>query len=281
MIKHSSGLAGKGWIGAIALLMFAAAGCQSAEPTTSISPLPEETASPSPTPGTATDPDPASPAPASDTFRQAEPYARRPVALQDQAEPGDSFYQFREELKQAVENRDADYIRAIAAPDINLSFGPPMSLDDLNINDPNAPFWQQLDRILTVGCARYETPPDIPESAPMWVCPHVFQASLGDPFTDAYIIGSDVNVRLQPNSSSASVGVVSNEVVQVDQDAFSALTDAQRAATSTNEGWLPIITPSGDRGYVSSRYAYVPAGYRALFRQTDEGWRMTTFIVGD
>lgn len=209
------------------------------------------------------------------------PYPRRPFTLTDQVKPGSSFYEFRARLQQAVRTRDAKFIRAIAASDIKLSFGPPMKLDELEIDRPTSLFWQRLERIISTGCAPYEAPPGKSEQIQTWACPHVFQASLGEPFSDVYIVGSNINVRSRPHADTPVVAVVSNEVVKSDPHGFSALSDSQRAAMQTFDGWQPIIAPNGQRGFVSSRFAYVPAGYRGLFENRGGTWKMTVFITGD
>lgn len=205
---------------------------------------------------------------------------RRPFTAVDQAKPGSSFYQFRQQLQQAVQRRDANFIRSIAAPNIRLTFGTPITLNDLDIDNPNALFWRRLERIISTGCAPYEAPANAP-ATDAWVCPHVAQAALGDPFTDVYIVGEGVNVRARPELNSSVVGVVSNEVVAIDQAAYNAFSDSQRIATETLSGWFPIVTSQGQRGYVSSRYAYLPAGHRARFERIDNRWQMTIFITGD
>lgn len=209
----------------------------------------------------------------------AASYARRPYVLVDQVKPGTSFFQFRERLRQAVRNRDAAFIRSIATPNIQLTFGRPRPLSTLNLDNPQAPAWKHLERALSTGCARYEAPPGT--SSESWACPHVFQASLGDPFQDIYIVGSDVNVRSQPQMGSAVIDVLSHEVVKLDQAAFNAFSDAQRQAIATLSGWYPVITPQGKRGFVSTRYAFVPTGYRAIFARQSNSWKMTAFIAGD
>ena len=206
--------------------------------------------------------------------------ARRPFTAIDQAKPGSSFYQFRQQLQQAVQRRDAAFIRSIAAPDIRLTFGPPITLNDLEIDNPNALFWQRLERIISTGCAPYEAPAGAP-ATDTWVCPHVAQAALGDPFTDVYVVGEGVNVRAKPQLNSAVVGVLSNEVVAIDQAAYNAFSESQRIAAETLSGWFPVTTPQGQRGYVSSRYAFIPAGYRARFERVNNRWQMTIFITGD
>ena len=206
--------------------------------------------------------------------------SRRPFTAVDQAKPGSSFYQFRQQLQQAVQRRDANFIRSIAAPNIRLTFGTPITLNDLDIDNSNALFWQRLERIISTGCAPYEAPANSP-AVDAWVCPHIAQAALGDPFTDVYIVGEGVNVRAKPQLNSPIVGVVSNEVVAIDQAAYNAFSNSQRIAAETLSGWFPVVTSQGQRGYVSSRYAYLPAGYRARFEQIDNRWQMTLFITGD
>lgn len=104
---------------------------------------------------------------------------------------------------------------------------------------------------------------------------------MGDPFSDIYIIGEAVNVRSQPRSDSRVIGTLTNEIVKADPAGFGRLTSQQRELSQTLEGWMPVITPSGEPGYVSSRYAYFAAGYRARFENKQGQWRMTIFITGD
>lgn len=207
-------------------------------------------------------------------------YPRRPFTLVDQVPPGSSFDHFRQQLQQAIRDRNAAFIRSIADPQIKLTFGLPITLNDLNIDRPNSLFWRQLERIMSVGCAPYEAPGDAPD-VEAWQCPHVSQAALGDPFSDIYIVGTDVNVRAAPSIDSPVIDVLSNEVVRSDSTGFDRLTDQQREELQTLAGWQPILTPQGQHGYVSSRYAYAPAGYRARFENKQGRWQMTIFIAGD
>ena len=228
-------------------------------------------------PDTSSQPSPQSSA--TPAIATAPTYPRRPFKLTDQVPKNSSFFKFRQRLQQAIRERDAAFIRAIADPQIKLTFGPAMTLQDLAIDDPNSLFWQRLDRILSAGCAAYEAPADSPIEA--WQCPHVSQASLGDPFSDVYIVGEGVNVRENPRTNSRVVAVVSHEVVKSDPSGYDRLSEQQRQELQTDRGWQPIITPAGKRGYVASGYAYTPAGYRARFENQTGQWKMTIFITGD
>lgn len=208
-------------------------------------------------------------------------YPRHPFVLEDEAEPGTDFFEFRQQLRQIVRDRDAQAIRSIALPEINLTFGPTIALDDLEIDNPDALFWQRLDRAMATGCATL--PPIQPGDSLTWACPHVFAAQPSgsdfDSYTHIFIIAENVNVRAEPNLDSPVVGVVSHEIVKYDSQV--PVNPSTRELGETSDGWKPIILSNGERGFVSSRYAYSPIGYRAVFVRVDGEWRMQTFIVGD
>lgn len=213
----------------------------------------------------------------------AEAAPRQPLQLVDEGGSSAEFTQFRNALRQAVQDRDADFIRAIAAPDIRLTFGLPMTIDELDIDNPNALFWKNMEKAIATGCAS-EIFGVEPEKQ-TWICPHVFLAPETvptiDPYSHIVIVGNDINVRAEPDSSSPVVGTVSNEVVRYDVDSTSDLSAEQQQAVSTLNGWQSIITSTGQRGFVSSRYAYSPIGYRAFFTKENDTWQMTVFIAGD
>uniref|UniRef100_B8HTJ1 SH3b domain-containing protein n=1 Tax=Cyanothece sp. (strain PCC 7425 / ATCC 29141) TaxID=395961 RepID=B8HTJ1_CYAP4 len=209
----------------------------------------------------------------------AAAYPRRPFVLKDQVPPSSSFAQFRQRLLQAIRDRDARFIQSIADPQIKITFGKPIPFSQLGFNNPQSLVWPRLERIITIGCSPYEAPAGQQINA--WQCPHVSQAALGDPFSDIYIVGTDVNVRALPQSNGAIVDVLSNEVVKANPAGFERMSKQQREESQTFAGWQPIITPKGIHGYVSSRYAYFPAGYRARFENKNGHWKMTVFITGD
>jgi hypothetical protein len=194
---------------------------------------------------------------------------------QQSAEVGDSFEEFKQRLHQAVRDRDADFIRKIAAPNIVLGLGPrPITIDDLGISDPSAIVWQHLDRILTLGCNAN------PYQEEAWNCPPSVSEGSLDP-SNIYIVGEGINVRTEPNLASPVIAVLSNTEVVLDSIGYSALSAQQRTELETLEGWIPIVTPDAQRGYISSRYAYYLLGHRATFSQRNGEWKMTSFVAGD
>lgn len=282
--------------GVIAIATLALTACQSSPPVSTNPTPPQVTASPSPTaslPSSTTDSAPSDsktePSSTSDSLviRTAAPYPRRTFELADIARPGSSFYEFRESLQRAVNEHHAEYVRAIAAPNIHLSFGRGMSLEDLDLDNPDSLFWKRLERIINAPCGpRAGSTTDAVGNPEEWGCPaitEIQQLDSGsyDPYTDVFIIGEAINVRMAPSPDSAVIGTLSNEVVKSDSQGFEQLTENQRSLLETNEGWRPIITPDGKRGFVSSRYAFSPIGYRAFFKNEGQGWYMTVFIAGD
>jgi hypothetical protein len=256
-------------IGAIAALLMAGtlAACQA----------PQETTTPS---ADATATATTTPSPVPSTGTSADSYAPRPAQPIDQVEAGSDFFTFRESLRQAVSDRDANYIRSIADPNIRLSFGNPTSLDDQDLDNPDAPFWKYLERSLAIGCAN--AVPGNPPDDTTWACPSVFQApEIADAFVDVFIVGEGVEVHTEANASSSVVTTVANEILKVDSQALATMTEPQLQAMETLDGWRPVILPDGQRGFVSSRYAYSPVGYRALFGKVDGEWKMQAFVSGD
>jgi hypothetical protein len=70
------------------------------------------------------------------------------------------------------------------------------------------------------------------------------------------IIGKLVNVRAWPSSDSEVVGqVLYGTCLQIDTETFVYLSEEQRQAIVTGQGWYPIVLPDGMRGYIHSRYA--------------------------
>lgn len=212
---------------------------------------------------------------------RVEAYPRQPLTLTDEAVPSSDFFQFRAQLRQAVADRDADFIRAIASPQIRLSFGDVQTLDSLNLDDPDAPAWRHLEKAIATGCATYDLArPDTDMGTLTWVCPQAFVTpEIDSPYNQVVIVAADVNVRDEPSLNSPVVDVVSSEIVQ--RDLQVELASAEYDLAETLEGWVPVVTPRGIRGYVSSRYAYSPVGYRAFFSRTNGDWQMEMFLAGD
>lgn len=227
-----------------------------------------------------------------DQQQAGEPFTPQPVLVKDEAVAGSNFAEVKAKMRRIVRDRDAQALRDIADPNINLTFGRPVTLDYLEIDDPDALVWKQLERTFDAGCAT-----DTPEPPyAYWACPPAFLATgiapQLDPYESIIITGSDVAVRQLPSLDSPvlarvsnvalkSGGYISSEPNALSESEQQQLDDWYRSS-STNQGWQYVQLGDGRKGFVSSRYAFSPIGYRAVFNQTDSGeWSMTAFIAGD
>lgn len=218
----------------------------------------------------------------------AQPYQPQSVAIRDEIAPGSDFDRFRDQLRSAVRDRDADFLRQVADEHIKLSFGAGLTLEK-RLAEPNAVLWQELDRAIGGDCA-----PDGPADSGFWACPASFVTEAYhpeiDPYLTVYVDGTDVAVRQLPSTNSPVVARVSNSILQSAalpwNESLSAAEDAELnawyQASETAQGWKFVSLPDGRKGFVSSRYAYSSLGYRAIFQQDEAGgWGMTAFIAGD
>ena len=201
---------------------------------------------------------------------------RYPFVSVDQSGEDPDFSEFLHQLRQAVENRDADFIVRHFDPDVQLSFGPyPPTLASL-IEDPDESFWLALEKAIAIGCAHY---------GHLWICPHYFPNLLTleeiNSFDQVIIVGEDIQVRSAPNSNSSALGVLSNEIVAFDREGYFQLSTQDQSMVDTLYGWTPILLNNNQRGFVPSRYAYQPLGYRIGIERVDNQYIVRTFIAGD
>ena len=209
------------------------------------------------------------------------------IKLVDETNQSPEFAQFLTRVKQAVRDRDAQFIRSIVTDQTKFSFGEHRSINYLNPENANSPLWSQLEKSLALGCT---------QEADFFSCPTTFRqfdAAVKDAPNDqkntAYetsivVVGQGVNVRSQPSTTSTAIATLTNEIVRFDSDTFSKASESDRAETfnlSNLEGWTPVILPNNKRGFVSNRYAYSPLGYRVLFAKENGKWIMQAFVSGD
>lgn len=223
---------------------------------------------------------------------------RQPIVLRDQVSPGSAFDQFRSQFRQAVRDRDIAFVKNLILPEgIAIGFGVPMPANQLRLEDPNSRFWGLLEKALAQGCAagRRSDYPNVDVNSQVWICPNVseaFNQQYPNPGTEpgvAYeisrviVVGDRVNVRAEAAVNSAIVGMLSNEVVQFDQQAFENFPLDQREAKLMQpaDGWTPVVLPNGQRGFVYSRYAYHPLETRLILGQINGAWKILYIPSGD
>ena len=186
---------------------------------------------------------------------------KRPLVLQDQVPAGSPFATFRQKLRQAIRDRNADFIRSIADPNISLTLGRgSISLNDLNLDNPDSESWLHLEQAFSFGCM-----PSRPPSA--WDCPVYPENSPFSIGIDDVYVGKNVKVRSRPKAGSPIITVLSSELAKTVESA---------------PGWMPIKTPDGKLGYVHTNQAFqIVGGYNAGFKQVGDRWIMTRFLSGE
>lgn len=200
--------------------------------------------------------------------QRGTPYPRRPFKLVDDAVKYPDFYQFRERLRKAIKQRDAKFIRAIATKDIRLTLGRnPRTLDTERIDDPKAEIWQNLERTFALGCRTQD-------KGKYWICPSVFWdwKNQLESWKYSVIVQNKVPVHTQANSKSKVIGFLSKEIVKLDHE-----TDGSPFLP----GWIRIVQPDGQIGYVEEQFIYSPIGYRAALVKEDRNWKMPFYVGGD
>ncbi len=236
--------------------------------------------------------------PSVDSRSDLSDFPHQTINLVDQSNQSPEFAQFIQQLRQAVQNRDAKFIRDRVTSKTAFDFGKHRSINYLNPENPQSPFWSQLEKAIAPGCTDEANTvlPQAPSKGTVFSCSTVFRqfdevvknAPVSqNPLTSEtsiVIVGKDVNVRSEPNPSASVIAVLSDEIVKIDRDTFekSPMPMQQTTLEPDNlDGWTPVILPNDNRGYVSNRFAYHPLGYRAIFAHVDGRWMMQAFVSGD
>jgi hypothetical protein len=201
--------------------------------------------------------------------KRGNAYPRRPFQLVDDAERYRGFYQFRQQLRQAIQQRNAKFIRAISTKDIQLTLGRfPQTWSDEKLDDPKAPIWQELEKTFALGCRTKS-------QGKGWICPNVFEdwADNLNPFDHVVILQSKVSVYAQASKKAPVIGLLSKEIVKLDREL--------QNSSPFLPNWNRIILPNGRLGFVEEKFAYSPIGYRTTLSKTKDDWKMDRFLGGD
>lgn len=223
-------------------------------------------------------------------------FPHRSIVLRDEVVSGSEFDQFRQKLRQAVQSRDADFAAAlIPASGVSLGFGAPLTIEELDLHNPNALLWSILEKALFPGCdplTAQEAYSNGDAEFEGWVCHNLNQLFVEQypapataqgvdyELSQVIVVGENVNVRAQPSTNSDVIGILSNELVEFDRMAWEELPPEDQSLDLLS-GWTPVILPNNRSGYVSNRYAYSPLGYRVLFGKVNGQWQILHIPGGD
>jgi len=188
------------------------------------------------------------------------------VPPHDEGDRNPAFDEFRSRLRQTVARKDGEALMAIVHPQIKAGFDGSDgrgAFRERYLNNPDEDFWKDFGDVLALG-GRFSTPEEF--TAPYTFTD--FPIDL-DAFECVVILGRDVRLRLEPNTSATVLGRLDHQVVQ----AF------PEDASST--GWRRVATADRRVGYVAARYLRSPIDYRAFFRFEGGRWWLVTYLAGD
>jgi len=125
--------------------------------------------------------------------------------------------------------------------------------------------WRELGATLALG-GTFD-----PEGS--FVAPYVYSRwpEAIDAVGHVAIAGSGVRVRAQPSLDGKVIGRLSYAIMPI----------AQGKLRSEDAEWARVEFAPSRSGYVASRHARSPVGYRAFFTRGAAGWRMVMFLSGD
>lgn len=187
-----------------------------------------------------------------------------------------SFKAFRNKLIEAVKERNTKFVLSLLHPKIHLSFGGHSGIKDFvemwKPNSPDSAVWDELSTILALG-GTFSTS----EGKRVFWAPYTFSAFPDglDGYEYASIVGDNVRVRSQPNTTASIVTNLSYDVVK----ATFLIGDNNRE--DNFPGWVKVVVPDGRNGYVASKYIRSPTDYRLGFEKNRGKWLITAFIGGD
>ena len=187
-----------------------------------------------------------------------------------------SFKAFRNRLIEAVKQRNTRFVVSVLHPKVQLSFGGHSGVRDFREmwkpDSPDSTLWNELSVILSLG-GTFSTS----EGKRVFWSPYTFSTFPDDldATEHAPIVGENVRVRSQPNTTARIVTNLSYDIVK-----------ATFLVSGTNRhddipGWVKVVVPDGRNGYVASKFIRSAIDYRLGFQRIRGKWLITTFIGGD
>lgn len=179
------------------------------------------------------------------------------IIIVDDSASDASFAAFFEDYKNAVSEKDVDFIQAHVAESVSIyidtyqTSAEFMAAWNLDVQPETSDFWREMGVVLKLGVSNEGT---------------YFMAPNFSPNTGT-ITGEGVNVRNAPSLDSDIIARASYEPVL---DTW-----------MVHDEWARVILHDGTLGYVHQDYFRGEYGYGAFFRQDDGVWKLYGFNVGD
>jgi hypothetical protein len=204
--------------------------------------------------------------------RAQGPPARRLEPV-DEGSTDPTWRAFRARFMATLRNHDRDTLLRLIDPEIAISFGnETQGIDgfrrEWHLDErANSNVWEVLSSLMSLGGTFTDRD--------SFCAPYVstrFPADI-DPAHMVVALRSNVPVFVAPTSTSSVVARLPFAIVSTE------LSDAPQRIE--RNGWLRVLTPSGQYGYVRKELMRSPLDYRACFSRIGGRWLMVSLIAGD
>jgi hypothetical protein len=198
-----------------------------------------------------------------------------------------SLATFVAELKKAITDQNADWIKSVLDKDVMSSLGDEPGIESfLNYWTPennSTDFWPYLKRAVDMGGVFLHDQND--ESGRFqFVFPYVYDIEM-DQDDDYYMIGAitgkNVNLRSAPDTKSKVITQLSHHVIYFnyeDQD----MSNVALNSCGDPEWYLIETYDKKYKGWVNWQYVYSVTGPRLfLFKDQKGRWKISAFVAGD
>ena len=192
----------------------------------------------------------------------------------DEGAVDQSWTRFRDQLLQAVQQRDRKFVLGIVDRNVRNGHERPRGIDEfIRQWDPDgedSPLWRELPRALHLGAVYYRH-----EHMPRSLCaPYVLPQwpKNVDPHGHGAITARETSVRAEPSGSAQVLASLSYSIVRVtDWEVADSVADVKQK-------WVRIRVRDQD-GYIPEEHIRSPIEHLACFRKSEAGWRLTSFLA--
>lgn len=197
----------------------------------------------------------------------------------DEAPQDTSFFLFREDLLEAVRNKDIFFVTKALDPNIKASFGDPEGIATFvriwGLESPDktkdSRLWDVLEKVLEGG-GTFE------ENGQRFIAPYVFSTfpEEYDSFEYGAITGSGVRMREGPGLNTRTLTTLSHNIVKIN-----GYSEHEDTIGGEVHSWVAIETLDGTEGHVYGQFVDKPIDFRAGFEKKDGRWWMVFLVAGD
>ncbi|NES65057.1 MAG: SH3 domain-containing protein [Okeania sp. SIO2D1] len=204
----------------------------------------------------------------------------------DEASKNPDFLKFRQELEQAITNKDLGFLIKHTDENIQL-FGTYQGIDtfmnfwELDKQPQQSKLWKTLEDTIKLG-GKFQD-----NNFNFFIAPYTFfTPGVSDFYSKIIVTDTDVAMRNIPSSKGEILGLLSYDVVSLIPSTQSDIETRQTTPpVETIDGetypWLKVQTAEGIQGYVYGKYLRQLLDYRVGFKKKNDTWKMVFFVAGD